>query len=226
VVPVSQDQGQELPIAVLLSGTGRTLQNLLRSIEHDGLAVKIVAVGSDRAGARGLEHAIAAGIPTRVFPRQSFQDRRERDREIFRWVQGHSARVLCLAGYLAWLDLSASEGLPVLNIHPALLPRFGGAGFYGDRVHAAVLEAGETRSGATVHIVNERYDEGAIVARIEVPVLPDDDVARLGARVFAAECLLYPKVLRWISEGKLFLRDGRPWCADGEWKVRTLEAPS
>jgi len=98
----------------------------------------------------------------------------------------------------------------VLNIHPSLLPLHRGKGFYGDRVHRAVLESGDPVSGATVHLVDAAYDRGPIVAQVDVPVLPGDDAAALAARVFAAECELYPRVLTAMSEGRLRVEEGQP----------------
>lgn len=219
---MSSEPVQELPVAVLLSGTGRTLANFLKEIEEKRLPVRIVAVGSDRQRARGLQIASEAKIPTRVFKKSDYAGRVQRDREIFRWLQERGARLLCLAGYLSLLDLSSRAELPVLNIHPALLPRFGGAGFYGDRVHLAVLAAGEKESGATVHLVDEHFDSGQIVARIKVPVLDSDDLASLRARVFQAECDLYPRVLRWIADGKLRVSAGGAFGESGIWEPVTV----
>lgn len=220
--PSSSGHTRVLPLAVLLSGTGRTLANFLKRIEDGSLPARIVAVGSDRESARGLQIAAEAKIPTRVFKKSRFANRQERDREIFRWLREQGAQLLCLAGYLSLLDLSGRAGLPVLNIHPALLPRFGGSGFYGDRVHTAVLQAGEKESGATVHLVDERFDSGQVLARIKVPVLPSDDLASLRARVFQAECKLYPQVLRWIVEGRLRVSPQSAHGESGDWQPVTL----
>jgi len=190
-----------LRVAVLLSGSGRTLENFLRRIESGALPAHIVAVASNRPGVRGVAIAEEAGVPVRVFARNEFDSRIERDRAMFSWLQEHEPELFCLAGYLALLDLEGAAGRPVLNIHPALLPKFGGKGYYGDRVHAAVLEAGEPVSGATVHLVDDVYDRGPILDQIEVKVEEADDAAALAARVFAAECELYPRVLREVAEG-------------------------
>jgi phosphoribosylglycinamide formyltransferase-1 len=128
---------------------------------------------------------------------------------MFDWLNSYAPSLFCLGGYLALLDLRGARGKPVLNIHPSLLPAYGGKGFYGDRVHEAVLADAATESGATVHLVDEVFDRGPIVAQRPVPVLRDDDVDRLAARVFAAECELYPSVLRAIAEGKLVFDAGR-----------------
>ncbi len=220
---------EDLPVArplrvgVLLSGSGRTLANFLRRIDSGDLPARIVAVASDRPRVRGLEIAREADLPTRVFEKKDHPDRPARDASMLGWLRDHDPQVLCLAGYLSLLDLGATGGIPVLNIHPALLPRFGGKGYWGERVHRAVLEAGERVSGATVHLVSPRYDEGEILARIEVPVLPGDDPGALAARVFAAECELYPRVLRWLAEGRLSVVGGRAVGEEGAWEAPTLQ---
>jgi formyltetrahydrofolate-dependent phosphoribosylglycinamide formyltransferase len=195
-----------LRVAVLLSGTGRTLDNFLRRIESKQLPATIVAVASNKPQVKGLAIAAAAGIPQEVFARADHTTRAARDAVMLGWIRAHRPDVIALAGYLALLDLTEARGIPVLNIHPALLPRFGGKGYYGDRVHAAVLAAGETETGATVHLVDAAYDRGPIVAQARVPVQPGDDVHRLASRVFEAECELYPRVLTEVAEGILDLR--------------------
>jgi phosphoribosylglycinamide formyltransferase-1 len=203
-----------LRVAALLSGTGRTLDNLLRKIEAQELPAVVVAVASNKPNVKGLEIAAAAGVPHRVFARHEHPSRRDRDAAMLGWLRGFSPDVMVLAGYLALLDLHEAGDIPVLNIHPSLLPRYGGKGYHGDHVHAAVLEAGEVESGATVHLVDAVYDRGPIVAQIRVKVMPGDDVHALASRVFAAECDLYPRVLRDVATGAIDLRalaarDGR-----------------
>lgn len=197
--------GGVLQFAVLLSGSGRTLENFLKQIDSGELPARVVAVASNKAGVRGVDIAAAAGLPHRVFARADFESRIARDRAMFDWLNGHDPQIYCLAGYLALLDLEGSGGRPVLNIHPALLPKFGGKGYYGDHVHRAVLEAGEAVSGATVHRVDAEFDRGPILAQSEVAVEADDDVRSLADRVFAAECELYPRVLRGIVDGSIRL---------------------
>lgn len=192
-------------VAVLLSGTGRTLENFVRLAEEGAFEPRIVAVASNRDGVRGLEIARAAAIPTGVFRKSHFDDAAARDRALWEFVHAHGAQLVVLAGYLALLDLEASDGVPVVNIHPSLLPKHGGGGFYGDRVHEAVLEAGDTESGCTVHRVNAVFDDGPILAQKSVPVLPDDDVQRLAHRVFEAECALYPETIGRIARGEIAL---------------------
>lgn len=175
-----------LRLGVLLSGGGRSLQNLLDRISDGALDAQVACVASDRADAFGLERARQAGIPTLV----------TRDAgELYAFLRENAVELICLAGYLRLFPIDPDFRGRVLNIHPALLPKFGGKGFYGDRVHAAVLAAGETETGCTVHLADDRYDDGKIVLQRRVPVLKGDSVATLAERVFEAECDAYPAAI-------------------------------
>jgi phosphoribosylglycinamide formyltransferase-1 len=166
------------------------------------------AVAWDGAGIGGIKIARDAGLPAAVFARAEHPSASARDDAMFAWLHQHAPQLFVLAGYLALLHLDGVGGLPVLNIHPSLLPRHGGKGFYGDRVHRAVLQSGDAVSGATVHLVDAAYDRGKVVAQAEVPVLPGDDAHALADRVFATECELYPRVLDAIASGRLRIVDG------------------
>lgn len=196
---------EPLRVAVLLSGSGRTLENLLRKIAEGHVHARVAAVASNRAGVRGLEIADAAGIPTAVFRKSGYPDTTARDRAMWDFVHEHDAELVVLAGYLALLDLEPSRGVPVINIHPSLLPRHGGDGYYGDRVHASVLESGDPESGCTVHRVDPIFDHGPILAQQRVPVRAGDTVRSLADRVFEAECELYPRTIDRIARGELRL---------------------
>lgn len=185
--------------AVLLSGSGRTLENFLQKIETGGLSLRIVAVVSSRGDVRGVRIARDAGIPCGVFRRRDYPDVAAHNAAINAWLNPHAPQMIALAGYLCFYIAPQDFDGPVVNIHPALLPKHGGRGYYGDRVHAAVLAAGDKVTGCTVHRVDERYDHGEILAQSEVPVLPGDDLHTLAARVFAAECDLYPAVLAKLA---------------------------
>lgn len=185
--------------AILLSGSGRTLENFLQKIESGALPLRIVAVASSRADVRGVQIAREAGIPCEIFRRRDYADVAAHNAAINAWLLQHDPQLIALAGYLCFYIPPAGFGGPVVNIHPALLPKFGGKGYYGDRVHEAVIAAGETVSGCTVHRVDDRYDHGQILAQSEVPVLPGDDAHALADRVFAAECELYPAVLARLA---------------------------
>jgi len=144
---------------------------------------------------RGLAIAEAAGIPAHVFRRRDYDSQEAHNMAINVWLAPYRPRMILLAGYLCYYIRPDYFDGPILNIHPALLPNYGGKGYYGDKVHAAVLAAGETESGCTIHHVDAIYDHGNIIAQQKVPVLPDDDIHTLADRVFAAECELYPKVI-------------------------------
>lgn len=185
--------------AVLLSGSGRTLANFLEKIAAGSLPLEIVGVVSSRPGVRGVEIAQQAGIPCRVFRRKDFASVADHNAAINEWLAPRGVGLIILAGYLCFYVPPVGFGGPVVNIHPALLPKYGGQGYYGDRVHQAVLDSGDTETGCTVHLVSDRYDEGAILGQQRVPVLPGDDVHTLADRVFAAECELYPAVLTRLA---------------------------
>ena len=188
-------------LAVLLSGSGRTLANFLERIEAGELPVRIVGVVASRGDVRGVEIAREAGLPCAVFRRKDFADAAAHSAAINAWLMPRRPEIIALAGYLCFYVPPAEFTGPVVNIHPALLPKFGGQGMYGDRVHRAVLAAGETESGCTVHLVSDRYDEGRILAQERVPVAPGDDEHALADRVFAAECALYPRVIGDLARG-------------------------
>lgn len=187
-----------LVVAVLLSGSGRTLENLLASIAAGTLAVKIAVVMSSVPAVRGLEIAAAAGVPTRVIRRRDFDDDAVYSDAIYAALAPYAPSLILLAGFLRRLLVPPAWRGRILNIHPALLPESGaaGQGMFGARIHAAVLARGGTISGATVHVVDDGYDTGPVVRQVEVPIVRGDSAESLGARVFAAECLLYPAAIR------------------------------
>lgn len=188
-----------LRIAVLISGSGRSLANLLAAIGAGDLEAEVVAVVSSVAGVRGLEIAAAACVPATTISRKGFADDAAYSADVYGWLAPYRPDLIVLAGFLRKLDVPPGWAGRILNIHPALADAFpyaSGRGFYGERVHAAVLASGDERSGATIHVVDNGYDTGPVVAEIEVPVLPGDTATTLGARVFAAECQLYPATIR------------------------------
>jgi phosphoribosylglycinamide formyltransferase-1 len=178
-------------IAFLLSGAGSTLRNLLEEIEAGRVPGEVVAVVADREAA-GLEHARARGIPAEVVPAA----------RVFEVLAPHRPDLVVLGGYLSILSIPPGWRGRVVNVHPSLLPAHGGRGMYGERVHRAVLAAGDRVSGCTVHLVDDVVDGGDVLGRAEVPVLPGDTPATLAHRVQAAERELYPRVI-----ARLLLRD-------------------
>lgn len=178
-------------LAVMLSGSGRTLDNLLLAIREKRLRATIALVIASRE-TLGAAKARAAGIETLIHPGviPAATLERELTQRNIDWV--------ILAGYLKYLNVPPTFAGRVVNIHPALLPAFGGPGMYGDRVHEAVIKAGATHSGCTVHLVDAIYDHGQILLQRSCPVLPTDDPHTLAARVFAEECIAYPEALQQL----------------------------
>jgi phosphoribosylglycinamide formyltransferase 1 len=195
-------------LAVLLSGSGTTLQNLIDEIAAGRLNVKIEIVIASRAGLLGSERAAKAGIPNVVVNRRDFPSVAAFSSEVFRHVDAANVDLLCLAGWLCLLDLPDRYNHRAMNIHPALLPSFGGKGMYGARVHETVINHGCKVSGCTVHFLDNSYDTGPIVVQRTCPVLDDDTPAELAHRVFEEEKFAYPEAIRLFQQGRLRV-DGR-----------------
>lgn len=191
-----------LRIAVLISGSGTTLANLIERIRDGRLQrIRIVLVVSSRTSVRGIEIARAAGLPTRVLTLRECESGAEHSQRLTRLLDEANVDVVVMAGFLCHWALPERYQGRVLNIHPALLPAFGGKGMYGDRVHAAVLESGQRETGCTVHLVNDEYDRGPIVAASRLAFDPGrETVASLGERVRGLERELYPQVLQNVAD--------------------------
>ena len=192
-------------IAVLASGGGSNLQALLDYFRAlgDRRAGDVVVVIANRGTAGALARARAAGIEALVITD---------DAELDTALAARAIDLIVLAGYLKFVPVAVTRRYAgrVVNVHPALLPQFGGPGMYGARVHRAVLEARAPASGPTVHFVDEVYDHGAVIAQWRVPVHPTDDEHTLAARVLRAEHLLFPRVVQAVAAGDVRLgADGR-----------------
>ena len=191
-----------LSIAVFGSGAGSNFRAILTAIQQGDIpAARISLVLSNNSGAGILGIARANALPAIHLSRKQFPDERSFADTILSTLRDHGVNFIALAGYMKQVPpvvVGAYRGR-IVNIHPALLPRFGGAGMYGMRVHEAVLAAGDTTSGATVHYVDEEYDHGPVVLQQTVPVLPGDTPELLAARVLAAEHELYPAAIRRIA---------------------------
>ncbi len=192
-----------LRLAVLISGGGTTLKNLIQKIAAGKLDAKIELVISSSANAGGLQIAQAAGIPTLVVAPDKSQSPQEFSEVTFSPCREAGVHIVAMGGYLKHVLIPPDFENRVTNIHPALIPTCCGPGFYGHRVHEAVLESGAKLSGCTVHFVDNQYDHGPIILQRSVPVLDDDTAETLAARVFAAECEAYPEALRLIARGKV-----------------------
>lgn len=181
-------------IAVLLSGGGRTLLNLLDQIDRGRLAARVAVVIASTECV-GAERARARGLTVRVMPGVIAAD------ELARVLSECGVEWIVLAGYLKMLRIPPGYEHRVLNIHPSLLPKFGGKGMHGHHVHEAVLAAGEQESGCTVHFCDAKFDTGPIVLQRRCPVLPGDTAETLAGRVFEQECFAYPEALRQVLSG-------------------------
>lgn len=189
-----------LRIGALISGGGRTVINLLDVIERGELDAEIVVVISSSHTATGVERIRARGLPVKIAAARDFQNDDERHQFITETLATTRVDLVCACGYLKWIRVDPELTNHIVNIHPALLPDFGGAGMYGDRVHAAVLASGATESGCTVHFVDDVYDHGPTIVQRRCPVLAHDTVESLAARVFEQECLAYPEAIRLLAK--------------------------
>lgn len=196
-----------LRLAVLLSGAGTTLQNLIdRSRTGDPYDI-VVVIGS-KPDAYGLERARKADIPAVALARKEFPDTDAYNEALWTEIRKHDVTHVVLAGFLHMLRVPDDFRQKIVNIHPALLPSFGGKEMYGLHVHEAVLEYGAKITGCTVHFVDERYDTGPIILQKCLPVRDDDTPETLQARVQEAEREALPEALRIIAEGRVQV-DGR-----------------
>jgi phosphoribosylglycinamide formyltransferase-1 len=186
-------------IVIFASGSGTNAENIIRYFSNRKKA-NVTLVLSNRPEAKVLERAAALGVDSVFFDRTQFYE----TGEVLEILRRKKADLIVLAGFL-WLVppqiIEEFKGC-IINIHPALLPLFGGKGMYGDRVHSAVLEAGCHESGITIHYVNAQYDTGDIIFQAKCPVMPDDDPASLAARVHALEYKHYPRVISKIIDRK------------------------
>jgi phosphoribosylglycinamide formyltransferase-1 len=197
-------------LGVLISGRGSNLQAIIDAIAGGGLDAAIALVLSNRAEARGLERARAAGIETMVLPHTAFETREDYDRALVAALRERRVTLVCLAGFMRLLSPVFLAAFPraVLNIHPSLLPSFPGT----DAARQAV-EHGVKVSGATVHFVNEDLDAGPIVRQTAVPVEDGDTAEALAARILVEEHRLYPEAIRAVLAGGWHI-DGRRFVAD------------
>lgn len=196
-------------IGILASGGGSNLQAILDHFASLGGARSgdVVLVGSNRSDAGAFQRAARASIPQAIVR----SPREPGGQELEPLLRDHGVDLVVLAGYMRLVppDVTRAFRGRMLNVHPALLPAFGGPGMYGARVHRAVIAAGASESGPTVHFVDEVYDHGPVIAQWPVPVLPNDDEHSLAARVLRAEHLLYPRVVDAVAGGRVrLLADG------------------
>jgi len=196
-------------IAVLLSGSGTSLENLLLRIDEGAVPGEVCVVVASKVNAFGLERARRRGIPAVAVPRKEHPDPGGFNDAIHAALAPFAPELVLLLGFLSPFETRSLYDGRTLNVHPALIPAFCGRGFYGHRVHEAVLAAGVKLSGATVHFVDAEYDHGPIVLQEAVEVRDDDTPETLAARVQAAERRLVPEAVRLFAAGRLRIEGRR-----------------
>ncbi|MFG0249548.1 MAG: phosphoribosylglycinamide formyltransferase [Phycisphaeraceae bacterium JB051] len=198
-----------LKLAVLLSGSGRTLQNIADAIADGKLDAEITTVISSLPDVYGLTRAEKLGLPTHIIRRKDYADLQAFADANWQLIRDSGADYVCLAGYMTLLPVPRDFVNRVINIHPALLPSFGGKGMYGHHVHEAVIEHGAKVSGCTVHFCDDTYDTGPILVQRVCPVLADDDADVLADRVFEQETIAYIEALEALCQGRVSIDGGR-----------------
>ncbi len=182
-------------IAFFISGTGGNALNLLRACRDGCVPADPALAISSSSKALGVERLRSERLPVDIILRSAFDDDEAFSTACFASVETAKIDVICLCGWLKRLVIPSSWEGRILNIHPSLLPQFGGSGMYGMHVHRAVLDAGESISGCTVHLVDNQFDHGRILAQAQVPVMPDDSPEGLQKRIYEQEMRLYPQAL-------------------------------
>ena len=200
---------RKLPIAVLISGGGTTLKNLLEFYSRGQLSVDFRLVVSSKASAKGLDYAADAGIRSEVVAKRDFSSPEAHSESLFSLCRQAGVELVVMGGYLEHLLIPNDFENRVINIHPSLIPAFSGKGYYGMRVHRSVLDYGAKVSGCTVHFVDNEYDHGPIIAQRACDVLTGDTAEDLQRRVFDLECDLLPETLQAIALNQVNVRDRR-----------------
>lgn len=197
----------KLRLGFFASHGGSNMQAIIDACKSGELFAEPAVCASNNSKSRALERCRAESIPAYHVSSKTHPDPKDYENALIEILERHFVDTICLAGFMKKLPDAVLERFNgrVLNIHPALLPKFGGKGMYGLNVHKAVLEARESRSGATVHLVSSEYDRGKILARREAPVLPDDTPESLAARVLEIEHEIYPETLQKIALGEIII---------------------
>ena len=201
-----------LAVVVLISGNGSNLQAIMDFIQQQALPVKIKAVISNRSDAFGLARAKKAGIPTHVIDHKEHESREDFDHTLETCIDAYQPDLIILAGFMRILTQAFVEHFrgKMLNIHPSLLPKYQGL-----NTHQRVLQAGDKEHGVSVHLVTPELDAGPIILQRTVPVYADDTIDTLANRVHLQEYIIYPKVLKWIAEGRVKIDGDQVWL-DGQ----------
>jgi len=207
--PQDTSRRKTIRLGVLISGGGRTLLNILESIRRGELAAEIAIVISSLSTVAGVERARKAGLPVKIVRKKDFPDIEGFSRRLEEELGAAGVDLIVQGGWLCLWKIPPQYENRVMNIHPALLPCFGGKGMWGHHVHEAVLAAGCKVSGCTVHFCTNEYDRGPIIVQRTCPVQDDDTPDTLAERVFEQECVAYPRAIRLFAEGRLRVEANR-----------------
>lgn len=196
---------KKLNLAVFISGSGSNLQSIIDACQDESFPAQIQIVISNNPDAFGLERAQKAGIETAIINHNDYQSRESFEADIQKALSAYTIDLICLAGFMRILTPSFIEQWPdkIINTHPSLLPKFGGEGMFGHRVHEAVIKAGENESGSTIHFVIPEVDKGKIVLQKRVPVEKEDSADSLAKRILEQEHIAYPEAIRQIASERL-----------------------
>jgi len=198
-----------LRLGVLISGGGRTMINILENIKQGKLNARICVVISSRSKVAGVEKARNNNLNLKIIRQKDFNNTGEFSKNIKEELIAAGVELVVQAGWLCYWKIPKEFENKVMNIHPALLPSFGGKGMWGHHVHEVVLERGCKVSGCTVHFCNNEYDKGPIIIQRTCPVMDDDDEDSLAGRVFKEECKAYPEAIRLFAQNRLVVKDGK-----------------
>ncbi|MFQ5788496.1 MAG: phosphoribosylglycinamide formyltransferase [Thermodesulfobacteriota bacterium] len=196
-----------LNLAILISGSGTTLQNLIDKINDKTLNANIQIVISSAPNAYGIKRAEQNNIPIAIVQRKGYNNSEIFSNTIVNEIGKYSVDLIILAGFLHLIKIPDKYTGKVMNIHPGLIPSFCGKGYYGHHVHEAVIESGVKVSGCTVHFVDNEYDCGPIIIQRVVQVHEDDSPETLAQRVFKEECVAYPEAINLFAEGRLKIEE-------------------
>lgn len=198
-----------LPVAILISGTGRTLRDLLKAVDAKRVPIDVRLVLGSTPNASGLQYAEFMGIPASVVERRDFASPEEYSAAVFGRCQEVGAEYVIMAGFAMLLEITPEYQNRVIGSHPALAPAFCGRGYFGRRVHAAVLEHGVKVTGCTVFFLDQEYNNGPVIIQKAVPVDPDDTVEKLEARVLPLETEALIEALQLLAEGRVIIQGRR-----------------
>jgi phosphoribosylglycinamide formyltransferase-1 len=208
LVPAAKNK-EPIRLGVLISGSGRTLINILEYIKQGKLNAEVAVVISSRSTVAGIERAKNAGLDVKIIRTKDYPNIDEFSKRIEEELLAANVDLVIQAGWLCLWKIPARYESRVMNIHPALLPSFSGQGMWGHHVHEAVLAAGCKVSGCTVHFCTNEYDEGPIIVQRTCEVKETDTSSTLAVRVFEQECIAYPKAIRLFAEGRILVQDGK-----------------